>query len=40
MPHCTLAQRLTQEEINLGVELLKKHLKLPIKVKIEKIDIL
>lgn len=40
IPHCTLALRLSKVELNKGINILRKDLKLPIKVKIEKIDIL
>ena len=40
MPHCTIAIRLTDEELFKGIELLKEIIKLPIKVKIEKIDLI
>ncbi len=40
MPHCTIAIRLTDEELFNGLKLLKNNIKLPIKVKLEKIDII
>ncbi len=40
MPHCTIAIRLTDEELFKGIKLLKNNIKLPIKVKLEKIDII
>ena len=38
--HCTIAIRLSDEELLKGIEIIKKHISLPIKVKIDKIDIL
>lgn len=40
MPHCTIAIRLSDEELFKGFKLLKNNIKLPIKVKLEKIDII
>lgn len=40
MPHCTISIRLSDGELYKGIELLKEIIKLPIKVKIEKIDII
>lgn len=40
VPHCTLALKLSKGELSKGVNILTNYLKLPIKVKIEKIDIL
>jgi len=40
MPHSTIAIRLSDKELFKGIELLKEIIKLPIKVKIEKIDII
>lgn len=40
MPHCTIAIRLSDEELFKGIKLLKRNLKLPIKAKVEKIDII
>ena len=40
MPHCTISIRLSDNELFKGIELLKEIIKLPIKVRIEKIDII
>lgn len=40
MPHCTISIRLSDNELLKGIELLKEIIKLPIKVRIEKIDII
>ena len=40
MPHCTISIRLSDEELFKGIELLKEIIKLPIKVRVEKIDII
>ena len=39
-PHCTLAIRLSDEEVKRGLSLLKENNLLPLKVRCEKIDIL
>ena len=40
MPHCTISIRLTDKELFKGIELLKEIIKLPIKVTIDRIDII
>lgn len=40
MPHCTISIRLSDEELFKGLKLLKENIKLPIKVKLEKIDLI
>ena len=40
MPHCTISIRLSDQELFKGIELLKEIINLPIKVKVEKIDII
>ncbi len=40
MPHCTISIRLSDNEMFKGIEVLKEIIKLPIKVRIEKIDII
>lgn len=40
VPHCTLAIRLTDEELFRGLRVLKECIRLPINVKIEKIDLI
>lgn len=40
MPHCTIAIRLSDEELFQGLRVLKKCIRLPIHVKIEKIDLI
>lgn len=40
MPHCTISIRLSDQELFKGIELLKDIINLPIKVKVEKIDII
>lgn len=40
IPHCTISIRLSDKELFKGIELLKQIIELPIKVKIEKIDII
>ena len=40
MPHCTISIRLSDEELFKGIKLLKEIINLPIKVRVEKIDII
>lgn len=40
MPHSTISIRLSDQELFKGIELLKKEIKLPIKVKIDRIDLI
>lgn len=40
MPHCTISIRLSDQELFKGMKILKEIIKLPIKVKVEKIDII
>ncbi|MDE6622054.1 MAG: 2'-5' RNA ligase family protein [Lachnospiraceae bacterium] len=40
MPHCTIAIRLSDEELFKGFRLLKENIKLPMNVKINKIDLI
>ena len=40
MPHCTISIRLSDKELFKVIEILKEVIKLPIKVKVEKIDII
>lgn len=40
MPHCTISIRLSDEELFKGIELLKEIIRLPIKVTVDKIDII
>ena len=40
MPHCTICIRLSDKELIKGMEILKEIIKLPINVRIEKIDII
>ena len=40
MPHCTISIRLSDKELFKGMELLKQIIKLPIKVTVDKIDII
>ena len=40
MPHCTISIRLSDEELFKGFRLLKENIRLPIKVIIEKIDLI
>lgn len=40
MPHCTLSIRLSNEELFKGFKLLKENIKLPIKVKLDKVDLI
>lgn len=40
IPHCTIAIRLSDEELFRGFRLLKENIKLPIKVRLEKIDLI
>ena len=40
MPHCTISIRLSDEELFKGIEILKENIKLPIKVTIDRIDII
>ena len=40
MPHCTISIRLSDEELFKGIKIVKENIKLPIKVTIDKIDII
>lgn len=40
LPHCTLAIRLSDDELKKGLELLKDNNTLPLRVRCEKVDIL
>lgn len=40
MPHCTIAIRLSDEELLKGIKFLKEIIKLPIKATVDKIDII
>ena len=40
MPHCTISIRLSDEELFKGIKLLKEIIRLPIKVIVDKIDII
>lgn len=40
VPHCTIAIRLSDEELFRGLRLLKENIRLPINVKIEKMDLI
>ena len=40
MPHCTISIRLSDEELFKGIKILKENIKLPIKVTIDRIDII
>lgn len=40
MPHCTISIRLSDEELLKGMKVLKEIIKLPIIVKIDKIDLI
>ena len=40
MPHCTISIRLSDKELFKGIELLKEIIRLPIKVIVDKIDII
>ena len=40
MPHCTISIRLSDDELFKEIELLKEIINLPIKVKVDKIDII
>ena len=40
MPHCTISIRLSDEELLKGIQLLKEIIRLPIKVTVDRIDII
>ena len=40
MPHCTISIRLSDEELYKAIKVLKESIKLPIVVKVEKIDLI